>query len=55
MNLFSSYDTLEGNEQSRKDDIESIMLVLIYLFKGSLPWSIIFEKKTSKSSKVNGK
>lgn len=35
---FSSVNTLLGVEQSRRDDLEAIMYILIYLMKGYLPW-----------------
>ena len=37
--IFTSRKVLESEEASRRDDIESLLLVLIYLFNGSLPWS----------------
>ncbi len=38
-NEFTSFDVLNGVEPSRKDDLESIIMILIFLLKGSLPWS----------------
>lgn len=34
-----------GNSQSRKDDLESIAYILIYLYKGVLPWMNIKNKE----------
>jgi serine/threonine protein kinase len=44
---FSSINTLLGIEQARRDDIEAIVYILIYLIKGYLPWQGIkaYDKK----------
>jgi len=38
-NAFSSLRSHLGVQQSRRDDVESVGLILLYLMKGSLPWA----------------
>ena len=39
--LFLSMNVLKGNQSSRKDDLESLGYMYIFLAKGKLPWSKI--------------
>jgi serine/threonine protein kinase len=35
---FASIDNHKGCETGRKDDLESLAYILVYLLKGALPW-----------------
>ncbi|KAI9355555.1 kinase-like domain-containing protein [Pilaira anomala] len=49
---FASINNHEGGALSRRDDIESMMYVLIYLQKGSLPWQGVEISDTEEKSNV---
>jgi len=38
---YASRHSLNGERVSRRDDVESIIYIMVYLFNGSLPWSDI--------------
>ena len=53
---YASIAAHKGNEQSRKDDLEAIGYVLVYLFRGSLPWMGIKHKdKTERYRQIQQK
>ena len=50
---FASIYTQLGIEQSRRDDLESLGYLLVYLFNGELPWQGLKAKtKTEKYKKI---
>ena len=51
---YASVHAHQGIEQSRRDDMEAIGYVLIYLFKGSLPWQTLHAKKGTNWQKEIG-
>lgn len=51
---YASIAAHEQEEQSRKDDLEAIGYILVYLYKGRLPWQGIKEKVKEKRYKLIG-
>jgi hypothetical protein len=50
---YSSLSAHSGNQQSRKDDLESLGFMFIYLLKSVLPWQgLKAEAKEEKFDKV---
>ena len=49
---FASIHALEGYELSRRDDLESLCYVLVYLLKGSLPWMKLKNKNKFEKYKI---
>lgn len=50
---YVSINGISGGEQSRRDDLESLCYVLIYLLKGELPWQgLKIERKEERYKKI---
>lgn len=51
---YCSVNALRGVEQSRRDDLESLCYVLLYFFKGKLPWQgLKISNRTERFIKIN--
>ena len=48
---YISMNTHQGLEQSRRDDLESLIYIIVYFIKGNLPWQGV--KYKTKSEKYN--
>ena len=53
-NIFWTESHYKSSDVSRKHDMESIMLMLIYFLKGKLPWSQDFDNKPFEKIKEEG-
>ena len=49
---YASIHALEGYELSRRDDLQSLAYMLIYLVKGYLPWDNLNVKKSEEKIKL---
>ena len=51
---YCSINALRGAEQSRRDDLESLFYVILYFFRGNLPWqNLKIKSRTERFNKIN--
>ena len=51
---YCSINALRGAEQSRRDDLESCFYVIIYFFRGNLPWqNLKIKSRQERFNKIN--
>lgn len=48
---FASISAHQGTTQSRKDDLEALVYIIVYLFRGKLPWQNV--KRSTKDKKYD--
>ena len=51
---YCSVNALRGAEQSRKDDLESLFYVILFFFKGNVPWqNLKIKSRNERFNKIN--
>ena len=51
---YCSINALRGAEQSRRDDLESLFYVILYFFRGSVPWqNLKIKSRSERFNKIN--
>ena len=51
---YCSINALRGAEQSRRDDLESLFYVIMYFFRGNLPWqNLKIKSRQQRFNKIN--
>ena len=51
---YCSINALRGAEQSRRDDLESLFYVILYFFRGSVPWqNLKIKSRNERFNKIN--
>jgi serine/threonine protein kinase len=51
---YCSYNALRGAEQSRRDDLESLFYVILYFFRGSVPWqNLKIKSRNERFKRIN--
>ena len=51
---YCSINGLRGGEQSRRDDLESLFYVIIYFFRGNLPWqNLKIKSRQERFNRIN--
>ena len=51
---YCSINALRGAEQSRRDDLESLFYVIIYFFRGNVPWqNLKIKSRAERFNKIN--
>ena len=51
---YCSINALRGAEQSRRDDLESLFYVIMYFFRGNLPWqNLRIKSREQRFNKIN--
>lgn len=51
---YASIAAHKGNEVSRRDDLESLGYMLVFMYKGSLPWQTVHNVTDKEKTRIVG-